>query len=420
MVTPDGRTSVLRQPKFLTVFFSQTLTDLCEQVVVVAIIWAVLGRFGGPALGIALMAWALPRGLLLLFGGVVVDRMDRRRLGVGCGLLLAIVTAGAAALAGTGTLAVWIGLAVALGVLDALRLPVAMTLLPLVVVEQDLVDANRWTQLREWGALTLGPALGGFATAALGVRGALLAAAVAYVASSLLLMGLPALPPNREERAPMWRDLADGLRFVTREPRLRIILPAFAVANLFMLGALGVAIPLYVREVLHGGPQQIGLMTACFGVGLVIGTAITGRLPERFAGSLPVVFVLFAGSDLCLALIGLSGQPAFAATAFSVSGVFAGPAATFYRTMLQTIPPDAYRGRVNSIARAASFGLEPLSAALVGAMSSVVSAGTLLVGAGLAATAADTAGLAVGGAYQRRSASPAGPVPVATPEEHVG
>jgi DHA3 family macrolide efflux protein-like MFS transporter len=404
MATHDGRTSVLRQPKFLTVFFSQTLTDLCEQVVVVAIIWAVLDQFGGPALGIVLMAWALPRGLLLLFGGVVVDRMDRRRLGVVCGLVLAIVTGGAAGLAGVGLLAVWVGLAVALGVLDALRLPVAMTLLPLVVAERDLVDANRWTQLREWGALTLGPVLGGFATAALGVRGALLVAAVCYVVSSLLLMFLPALPPQREDRLPIWRDLADGLRFVTREPRLRIILPVFAVANLFMLGALGVAIPLYVRDVLHGGPQQIGLMTACFGVGLVIGTAITGRLPKRFASSLPVVFGLFAVSDLCLAVIGLSGQLAVAAVAFAVSGVFAGPAATFYRTMLQTIPPDGYRGRVNSIARAASFGLEPLSTALVGAMSSVVSAGTLLVGAGLAATAADTAGVAAGAAHERRSA----------------
>jgi len=86
--------------------------------------------------------------------------------------------------------------------------------------------------------------------------------------------------------------------------------------------------------------------------------------------------------------------------------------------MLQTIPPDTYRGRVNSIARAASFGLEPLSSAFVGAMSSVVSAGMLLVGAGLAATAADMAGLAAGTARERLSATC--PLPVAARDEEIG
>jgi MFS transporter, DHA3 family, macrolide efflux protein len=394
---------VLRQRPFLAAFSSQACSDIAEQFVVVALTWIVVRSFGGVSLGLVLAAWALPRGVLLLFGGVVADRTDKRTLGLICGALLGVAASVAAALTGVSSLLPWLALAAGLGVLDALRLPVAMSITPLIVERDQLVDANRWTQAREWASVTAGPALAGLVVAIADPRGALLVAAALYLASCPLLAVLPPLPAERAARQRVLDDLANGLRFVVRDVRLRLLLPLFAVANLFLLGAIGVAIPVFVSTILDAGAQGLGMMSGSFGAGLLVGTLLTTRLPESWRESVSRVFLLFAASDLLLGSVGVSRNLALACVLYAASGLLGGPAATLYRTMLQLIPPAAYLGRVNSIARAASFGLQPASTALVGALSSILSGGTLLVVAGLAAAGTDAVGVVAGAAVDRRS-----------------
>ena len=132
--------------------WSQACTDGCEQFLVMAITWAALHQFGSAKLGLVLAAWAIPRGVLLLFGGVLVDRSERRRLTAAgsVGLLALLTLACGAASPDSGELDAWIAVAIGLGVLDAVRLPVAGSMLPRYVHHDRLVDANRWNGLREW------------------------------------------------------------------------------------------------------------------------------------------------------------------------------------------------------------------------------------------------------------------------------
>ncbi|WSQ10866.1 MFS transporter [Streptomyces sp. NBC_01231] len=375
------------------IFWSQTCTDFAEQFLIVSITWAALHEFGGGRLGLVLAAWAIPRGVFMLFGGVLVDRWDRRTLAASVGAALAVLSAVAAGLTQSGNLSAWIGVAVCLGVLDAVRLPVAASVLPMVVAEKQIVDANRWSNLREWGALAGGPAVGGVLVALAGPVGTLMITAGMYVVSCLLMALVPALPSRfPEERKHVFADLADGLSYVVRHRRLRVLLPTFAVANLFILGLLGVAIPVFAKEVLEAGPEGLGSLSASFGAGMVLGTLLCTRLPKAWQNSQVVLFVLFAVSDAFLAAVGLAPNIIVACVAYFVSGVVAGPASTFYRAVMQTIPPEQYLGRVNSIARATSFGLEPVSMAAVGGLSARVSASVLLTVGGLVAAVADLVG----------------------------
>jgi DHA3 family macrolide efflux protein-like MFS transporter len=390
---PVAAVPLRRNRAYQGVFWSQAFTDFCEQFLIVAIVWETLHEFGGARMGVVMAAWAIPRGVLMLFGGVLVDRLDRRALALGVGAGLAVLSVGAALVTRSDTYGLWLLVAAGLGVLDALRLPVAASMLPQVVAREQLVDANRWASLREWAALAGAPAAGGVLVAVAGSGGTMLVVAALYLVSVALMLLVPGLPrPAGEQRAHILTDLRDGLTYVVRHRSLRVLLLTFAVANLFVLGLLGVAVPILAKDVLHAGPQGLGFLSASFGIGLVLGTLGCTRLPRSWQQSQSQALVLFCVSDLLLAAVGLAPGLALACAFYFASGLAAGPAATFYRALLQTLPPENYLGRVNSIARATSFGLEPVSTAGVGGLSTRFSASVLLLAGGVAAACADLTG----------------------------
>ncbi|WP_170323829.1 MFS transporter [Cryptosporangium phraense] len=375
-------------------FWSQACVELGEQLLIVALVWAALRSPGGGFVGVVLAAWALPRGVLLLVGGALSDRYDRRALSVGVGCGLTGVAGALAVVTRTDVRWAWLVAAALFGVLDAVRLPVAAGVLPSVVPRERLAEANRWVGMREWAALAAGPAAGGALVAAVGSSAAIAVVALLYALSVLVLVPVGPLPPAAPETAGLLAELRDGVRFVGGHRELRTLLAMFAVANLFVLGLLGVTVPVFATTVLHGGPATLGLLSASFGTGLVLGTLASTRLPEALRTP-AATMTLFAASDALLASVGHAATALTAAVLYGASGFAAGPASTFYRTLLQTLPPAAYLGRVSGIARTLSFGLEPLSAAGAGALTARASASVVLVVGGAVATLADLTGAVV-------------------------
>jgi DHA3 family macrolide efflux protein-like MFS transporter len=401
--TAIGRSVVLERP-FSSVFAAQSATELADQIFLVTLAWGVLATGTGSDLGLVLTAWAAPRGIFLLAGGVLIDRGDRRVIGAGAGFALSALV-GLLALAfsaDAAELPVWLGAAVVLGLLDGVRLPIGYTLIPLLVAEERVLDANRWSQLRLWTALALGPPLGGVLVALAGVPAAFLVVSALFAVSAVLLLTLPSLKVRREEPTSVVADLADGFRLVSRHERLRVLLPVFAGVNLFVLGLLAVGIPVFVKNGLDGGADDLGLVMGSWGAGLMAGTISMVKWPEWPKTSMAGLFVLFALSDLCLALIGVMPGLWLACGAFFLSGYFIGPASTLYQALIQSTTPKEYLGRVTGMARAISFGLEPVSAALIGSLTRVVSSGVLVLGGGLAAMTIDLFGVAKGRAIDRR------------------
>jgi DHA3 family macrolide efflux protein-like MFS transporter len=391
---PDRQAGALRGNRYFHItFWAQACADYCDQLLLVALTWGVLHRLGGAALGIVLASWTIPRGVLLLLSGVFVDRWDRRTIAVWVSAALGGIALAAAAVSRLHELVAWVGVAVVLGVLDAFRMPLGASILPMVVEQEHLVSANRWASLREWSAATVGPAAGGVVVAVAGVSGAFTIAAGLYVASCLLMVFAPPMKARAEDETTRFlADLRDGFRLVASHPRLRMLLPTFALANLFTLGLIGVGVPLFVKDVLHAGPAGLGILSGSFAAGVMAGTLISPRLPAWWQESQAMVFGLFAVSDALLALVGVAPVLPVACVLYFLSGMTGGAPATFYRTMLQSLPPKEYLGRVNALARAASFGLEPVSTTAVGALSARISASVLLVAGGGCAMCIDLSG----------------------------
>jgi MFS transporter, DHA3 family, macrolide efflux protein len=380
---------VLTRP-FRDAFAAQSLIELADEIFLVALAWAVLSSGNSLRLGLVLTTWAAPRGVFLLLGGVIVDRMDSRVLGAIAGGVLAILNVLLFTLVTLRAtpLAAWLSIAFVLGVLDGIRLPIGYSMIPLVVPEPDVLAANRWSQLRMWIMLMLGPPIGGVLTATAGSRIAFIVVGGLYAGASLLMLRLPRLRVERESTT-VREDIGQGVRLVIHNEVLRLILPVFAVANLFVLGLSVVAIPALIKLVLHGGAQGLGFVSGAFGVGLVAGTLCLGRFPSWTRNSLPGLFCLFALSDTALACVGLAGSVPAAAVAFAASGFFIGPASTLYQATLQSTTPPEYLGRVVGLSRAISFGLEPVSGAFIGAAANAFGAGVILVTGGAAAALAD-------------------------------
>lgn len=391
---------------FFRLLRARVASTSANQMLMVALGWQMYDLTGSAwDLGLVGLAQFLPALLLTLPAGHVVDHHDRRQL-----LALSIaVQAGVAAVLTWGSLAAWVGsgtllaLSVLLGMARALQMPSLQALTPTLVPFKLLPRAVAASSSTMQAAIVAGPALGGLLYAAgpalagglslLGTAdGAHRGAALVYGVSAALLMlavwGVLAIrhrAPPVPRGAPGWSSLTAGVRFIWGRPVLlgAISLDLFAV----LLGGATALLPIFAKDILHTGPEGLGLLRAAPAVGAVIVGALLARYPlERRAGHwlmgavavfglATIGFALARQFWLAFAFLGITG----AADMFSV---------VIRQSLVQLETPDAMRGRVgavNSVFIGASNQLGEFesgaTAALLGPVGSVLlgGAGTLLV-----------------------------------------
>jgi DHA3 family tetracycline resistance protein-like MFS transporter len=187
----------------------------------VTIAWQVYELSNAPtALSVVGVAWTLPMVLFLLVGGVLGDRIDRRRLMIVSDTIRATAVGGMAILALTGAIELWhvIALVVLYGTGQALFAPTFQAIVPEVVPPAQIVQANSLQQLFEPLAFRLaGPALGGLVIGVLGTGEAFLIDTLSYGVSIACVAAMRPLPrPAPEARPSIRRELREGIAFVRR------------------------------------------------------------------------------------------------------------------------------------------------------------------------------------------------------------
>ena len=267
-----------------------------DGVTTTALVLLVAPRDGPTGVGVLLLANALPR-LGGPLAGALADRVQTRRLMVSCELASALVI-GLVALA-LPPLPVLIALVAVAGILATIRNPAGRSLVPVLVDKADRAPANALFGLARTLTLTVGPGLGGLLGAAPGgVHTALAVDAVTFVASALLLAGLPGIPPVRDPAAVtgVWAEAAEGLRYITAHRKVLVL-----VLSLFLLVAFAavdnVALIFLTGGVLHAGPAAYGLASSTFGVGMLLTALACTRLARgRSPAALLVVAVVATGA----------------------------------------------------------------------------------------------------------------------------
>jgi DHA3 family tetracycline resistance protein-like MFS transporter len=342
---------------------------------------------------------------LLLFGGVVSDRYNRRAVMLLADLVRAVLLVLLAALAASGTLLLWhmIVIVAIYGGAQAFFDPASDAILPDILPASQLGRANALEQVVRPLALRLaGPAMGGVLVGVFGLGAAFLANAVTFMASAAFLWSISSRasasprPAGGPSDNSVGRELREGWSYVRRHVWLWGTFASAGVAYLLFMGPVEVLLPFMVKNELNGSGAQLGLVFAAGGFGSVACALVMVRsgLPSR---SILFIYVVWTLATIAVAGYGLATaiwQLMLASLAFNLLET---AGTIVWATLKQRWVPGELLGRVSSLDWLISIGLLPVSFALAAPLSASLGARTTLIAAGLTGAVATLGGLMLPG-----------------------
>lgn len=331
-------------------------------------------------------------GLASLIGasvaGVLVDRFDPRRV-VMVGEVLFVPAA--LALIFTDTIT---SLAAATFVLGLVGTPVFTAIssfAPFLTDDETRVSKiNAWIEGASWAAFVIGPALGAIVAGTIGIDGIFaLDAATSLIGVFLLIpVRVRHLSDDDAPRSGGLRELRDG--FVTAYGNKRLRFYIWVGSSVWLLyGTFSALEPLFYRDILGAEVETLGWINSIFGIGLVGGTIIAGRLPERFRNAVTLTTLVGLNAIGVLAYVGTDSLTvvAFAAPMW---GVIIGMMAPLHRTLIQINSPDQFVGRImgvnhihSEVGHLLPLAFAPALAAAFGVQRTLLMAGAMVAVAAL-------------------------------------
>ena len=306
------------------------------------------------ALGLVMLARGVPQLVLSPLGGVVADRMDKRRLLVLTQAAMTVTTALTAALVLLDRIAIW--QLVLIGAIEGgvwvFNMPARQALVPELVGDNELMNAIALNSAGFNASRIAGPAAAGALIGAwwCGVGGVLLLAALGYGVFIFSLLRLPATPPRPARHRPagsVFAQIGSGFRYTWGNRPLLLLMVMGAVPIVFGM-SYQTLLPVFQERVLHVGPGQLGLLYAAAGLGALAGALTLATLAGSHRRN---VLQIGFGVAFGVALIVFARMPVFGAALAAVALVgFAGNAFTAMNsTLIMTTADRAYHGRVISI-----------------------------------------------------------------------
>ena len=337
----------------------------------VATSWLIY-RLTGSALLLGLVSFAgqILTFLLAPFAGVMVDRLDRRKMLVWTQTLAAVQSLALAVLTLTKVINVHevLWLSVLQGLINAFDMPGRQSFLVQMVEDRkDLGNAIALNSSMVNIARLVGPALAGIVIGSVGEGYCFLIDGISYLAviASLLMMRVK-IADSLPSKASMLDQLKDGWTYVTGFPPVRTILSLFALISLMGMPFM-VLMPIFAAQVLHGGPHTLGFLLGASGVGALV-SAVSLALRKTVRGLTTMIQVSAALFGLGLIGFGLSRVLPLSLLLMLIVGfgMMQGMAAS--NTVIQTLVPDDKRGRVMSFYTMAFMGMSPFGSLLAGSL----------------------------------------------------
>jgi len=349
----------------------------------------------GLALGTVLMAAAVPRGVLMLLGGAIADRVQPKALIFRSNALRALVVGIVAALVVSGRVELWqlLVMAVLFGAVDAFFYPAISTFLPLLVPGERLTAANGLFQATSQLIGLVGPAAAGITVALIGTGLAFVLDAASFVVAAIAITlvhgGLraaatrtpdaaveavpavgatveAALAADATESQPsVWQSIREGASYTLRDPALRTLIILAAALNFAFTGPISVGLPWLADNRFDAGAAGFGIMVSGFGAGALIGAIVAGSIKSfRHRGA--VLMGVSATLGIGLGLIGIAPNVAVVTGLTLAMGLGVGFINVIVITWVQQRTETAILGRVMSLLMFASAGIAPFSLVISG------------------------------------------------------
>jgi MFS family permease len=381
---PRQMVSSLRQRNYRLFFFGQLVSVAGTWMQTVAQSFLVLDMtHSGTQLGLTTAARFLPMFAFGPLGGLIADRMDKRRVLYVTQTLSGLLAAVFAILIATHDIRLWSVylLAVALGFVNVFDNPARQSFIAEMVSAEDLPNAVMLNSVAMNMARVFGAALGGVIAAAIGLALCFACNAVSFgaVLISLALMRRSELFPARRV-ARKKGQVRSGLQYVRSTPELLIPLLMIAVVGT-LAWEFQVTLPLMASKVFHGGAATYGVMASVMGAGAVVGGLISASRSRVRARALCVAAIGWG-----IAILAAAAAPSLALEL--VAMVFVGYGSISFnslaKTTLQLAAKPTMRGRVMALWALAWLGSTPVGGPIVGWVGQVAGARWSLVIGGVA------------------------------------
>jgi MFS family permease len=380
----DKSGGLWRHRDFMLLWGGQTVSEMGSAVTTLALPLAavVILRATTFQVGLLTAAATLAFALIALPAGALVDRRPKRGIMIACDAarLLIIGSVPVAAAAGVLTMGQLYAVAITAGVCTVFFDVSYQSFLPALLEQEHLMDGNGKLGATQSFAQLVGPGLGGGLVGAFGAAGAMSADAISYAVSVASLLGIKYREPRAQSaadgeavRRSLRADIAEGLRFVLRDPILRKVVACTGTANLFSSIATAVEI-LFLIRVLHVRPAYTGLIFAIAAVGGIAGGVLSGRM-ARWIGSARIIWfsILVIGAPQFLAAL---AEPGWRVALFPIGYAMMFFAAVVYNvaqlSYRQAITPARLMGRMNAAVRWIVWGTMPLGALIGGALGTAI------------------------------------------------
>ena len=375
-----------RYPAFRRLFIGQTISTFGSEIAAVAAPFQ-LYKLTNSTLQVGLLSICelVPLLTLTIVGGAIADAVDRRRMLLVTEVLLALVAFGFAFNASLAQPRVWaiyvlVTLAMAF---YSLGVPASNTVIPRLVQRDELASANAIENVYGSSTSVAGPALGGVLIAVLGLTGAYLLDAATFAASLWSVWRLPSLAPLHDAERPSWQTIAEGFRFARRK---KVLLGMFLVdSNAMVFGMPRALFPAIALRRFNGGAATLGLMYAAPYAGALVASVLSGWIPRvRRQGLIVAVAAALWGA--AIAAFGFAESLWLALIFLAAAGAADNVSAVLRGTILWTVTPDSFRGRLSGIEHAqvaATPAIGNVEAAVVASLTSlrvsIVSGGLLCI-----------------------------------------
>jgi len=361
-----------RSRNFRRYFIGQIVSMIGTWLQMVAQGWLVLEMTGSAfQVGVAAAASSLPTLFLSLFGGVIVDRYDRKTILLwtqSASMLLAFVL-GIFTLTGAVTVPIIIVLAFLLGCVAAVATPAIQAFLSEMVDRDQLHSAVALNAAIFNASRVIGPAIAGLMIAWIGTGGAFMVNGKSYVAVIVALLGIHTAAPRKNANAhqPPLQSIRDGIVYTWKHPLIRTIVLFVSVVSIFGWSFMSM-LPVVAKQTFGMGSDGMGYLFSAFGLGSLSGTFLVSMSSGKIRTSVMVIGGILTFS-LALTAFTFAGHAWLALGFLFIAGIGMLSAFATMTATVQRLVEDRYRGRVMSIYLMVLMGFMPIGNLQVGFLS---------------------------------------------------
>lgn len=344
---------VLRNRNFLALCLGQVISQIGDSFTFLALLITVNRLTGSTAsMGLMMISLTVPQLVFSFLAGVLVDRMDRKKIMIFSDLLRALLVLAFLTVHSAEQIYVFYIVGFLVSTVSVFFWPAKTAMIPRIVEgEANLLSANALSQTSRVAAMLIGPALAGFAIAWLGTSVAFIADSVTYLASAIAIMTISTRGETMDQERigikMIWQRFGEGFSYMLHHATVLGIIVTLLVA-LLGVGAIEVLFVPYLQSEFGAGPERLGFVQTAQGVGMLVGSVLLGNLASRFRLTRIVAWCI-ALLGIAVAACGLVSQFALILAALFFAGLALAPLNAALNTLMQITVPDDKLGRVGSV-----------------------------------------------------------------------